>query len=496
MSMLDSLRRGTDSTSTRIILLVAIALFAFWGVGSGGGSARSSTYATVNGVEIEDVDFRRMFQARMRTVGRNLEGAERDELAQKVLDDLIAREAVLQEADRVGIRVHDEEIARRILQEESFRGEDGKFNEKIYKKALKAQGLTDGSFRTLLRDEIRIERLTDIARAGVSVSEAEVKKSWEAENTSITLQFVRLAPSAFLADVTITDAERDAWASTHGDAIKARYDQDFERRYNLPKRYTLSSIVLRTDIPGVPEEDVKQRAEAVRATAAGGADFAELAKRWSEDLTAVAGGSLGTQAAAQLDAAIVTAVDAAGAGKITEVVRTSRGFQVLRVEAIEDAKVVSLDEARSDIATTLLRDERLPAAIETFQATFLAAWKERGSLPTDLLEARKLVVEDTGPFSPTDGTIPKIGENPALQSLLAGAAAGDVFPVAFDVRGSKTLVGVSARSAADPATYADARTMVRARLSMQAWSAFEEAWVKDLVTRAEVVRNTSFVASN
>ncbi|MFN7146499.1 MAG: SurA N-terminal domain-containing protein, partial [Myxococcota bacterium] len=119
MSVLENLRKGTDSTSTRLLIGVVVAVFIFWGVGQGSG--QTSIYATVDGQTITDSDVRRAFATAARQAGRNLTEDEEKELQARVLTDLIEQEALLKEARRLGIAVSDEEVVREYVRIPSFR---------------------------------------------------------------------------------------------------------------------------------------------------------------------------------------------------------------------------------------------------------------------------------------------------------------------------------------------------------------------------------------
>src|SRR5262249_53793035 len=141
--------------------------------------------------------------------------------------------------------------------------------------------------------------------------------------------------------------------------IQKAYDAAKDKDYNLPKRYTLSEVLLRTDVPGTDKAAVKAKADQVAAQAASGADFAQLARTWSEDLTASSGGNLGQRTAQQLDSTEVAAAEAAGPGKTTPAFETSRGYAVLQVNAIDDARVIPFEEAQKTIATSMLRSAKV-----------------------------------------------------------------------------------------------------------------------------------------
>lgn len=487
MSVLESFRKGTDSTTTRLMIGVIVAVFIFWGVGSGSGD-KTSIYASVNGVTITDSDFRRAYVPAARQAGRNLTEDEEKELGARVLTSLIEEEAMIQQAKKLGITVSDDEVVREYVRIEAFQV-DGKFDEKTYLKLLKANNLSRAQFEGDLRRDLVVRKLYDLAAYGVTVTEAEARAAYLLDETTLDLAFVRLPTTAFLDDVVVSDADRDAFVTANGDKLKARYDEGYERFYNLKKRYQLRTILLRTDLPGTEEAEVQARAEAVRKELVDGGDFETLAKRWSEDLTASNGGQLGVQAVDQIEAAITSAADAAGVGKVTEVVKTSRGLQIFLVEKIEDARVISFDEAKNDIAVALLKEERAPAAAEAFAAKVIEAWKAGGAPPAELLAEQGLAPDSTGEFSLGDPEVPRLGDDATLRQQIEKAPAGYVVPVPLKLKDNVFVVNVASRVDADPNKFAEGRAAIEGRLKAQRRAAFVEQWKSDVLAQAKVERN-------
>lgn len=491
---METLRKGSDSTSTRLLLGIVLLVFMFWGVGSGQ-QGSNTIIAEVNGTSITRTDVDRAFrqaynQEVQRRQGRRPEDDEAAQLRTNVIQELIQQEALVQEAERLGVLVHPDEVARYITRISAFKNKDGKFDDELYRERIRGMGSTAAQFEEQIRREILIGRLSEIAAGAVSVTDDEIKTAALLEGTQIELSFVRLSNTAFLEDVVIPDAERDQFIQQNADKIKASYDADYDRFYNLPKRYQLRSILLRTDIPGTDAAALKQRAEAIRAEAAApGADFAALARRYSEDASyASSGGNLGMRPAAQFDPKETEAADAAGVGKVTGVVETSKGLEILLVEKIEEAKVISLDEARNDIALRLMRGDRVGPVVQNFASGLITAWSQSGQPPQDQLDGHKLTIERTPAFSLADSRIPTIGESAELSAALRSAAAGAVLPQAFTIRDTVFVIAVSNRIEPSELDLPMQLKMTRGRLLMERKQAFVEAWVQAVVARAKVVR--------
>lgn len=490
MSLIENLRNSTESTSTRFLIGVVVLAFVIAGGSSTRQGCAGGMAATVNGETISIQEFDRALRSNFQRAGSGLDDAQRAELQRSTLDQLVRQRVLLQEARRLGLAVSDAELARSIKAVPAFQ-KDEKFDEKTYLERLERMSYSRSEFEAMQRELLLLQKLQEVVARGALVTEAEVRAAWQKENTQVDLTFVRFPPAEFLGDVVVSDADRDALLAARASDIEARYKADYERSYNLPKRYHLHAVLLRTDIGGVDKAAVQARAEAIAAQAKAGSDFADLARRWSEDLSAKDGGDLGVLAADALDPALATAADATGAGNISAVVETGRGFQVLRVESIEEAHVIPLEEARAQIAVDMLKLERVDAVASEYAARVLSAWSAGGVLPRELVDAKGLPVVETGRFSLGDDGVPSLADGPAAAELLAAVAkakSGEVLAAPFTIKGITYAVQVVAHDAPAESQYADGARMIRARLEFTRQQSYFSAWMASLEKEADVVR--------
>ncbi len=489
MSVIERMRNSTESPFTRLIIVLVGVIF----VVAGGRGARQGCAggmaARVNGETVSLVDYDRAFANTLQRAGGGLTDDKRAQLRGAVLDQLVLQRLILQEASAMGLAVSDEELARDLKAEKAFQ-KDGVFDPALYDQIVGRMGLSRAEFEQQQRQQLLIQKVQDIATQGVLVSDAEVRTAWTSENTRLEVTYVRLPPANFLDGIEVSDADRDAWIAANGPAIESRYKADYERSYNLPRRFHLHSILLRTDMPGIDKEAVKAHAEAVAAEAAAGADFAALARRWSEDLSVKDAGDLGVLPADAIDPVLAAAAEATGVGKVSGVVESGRGYQILRVEAIEAARIVPVEEARPGIAVQLIREERVESVVADYGARIIAAWKaDPLVVPRDLTEARSLAVDTTGPFSLADEGVPNIGDGPVVADLLTtlrSARSGEVLAVPVTVKGMSYVLAITSRTEPEEATYAAESATVRARLELFAKQGFVKAWVAQLRKAAKV----------
>lgn len=484
MPIMETIRRGTDSTAMKIVFGAIVLVFVFWGVGAQGPT--SLTIATVNGDRITDTQFQRIMKRVDR--GGSMDEADRKRLQQSVIEELIQAEVMLQEAAALGIEVSDEEIARKVLEIDDFKDSEGNFSAKFYEKALKRYGLTQGGFEGQLREQLTLQKLEEVAAGGATVNEAILEQLFREQMTRLDLAYAYVPDAALLSEVPIDEAALDAFVETNADQIRLQYDKDFDRLYNEPRKAAVSLILLRSDLDegNVPADQLQERMEAVRARALAGEDFAELARLYSEDLTAVNGGFLGSMSETQLDTAVANAVFATEAGGVTDIVQTARGLQILHVSERVEAVTTPLEDVQRDIARTIIAEQGVDEVSTEFTEKVRLAWAAGADEHLALLEGVGVEVERSLAVSPSSPTLGAVAPPPDLLGALASIEAEGVLDGVYEVEGGRLIVAVTDYQAPDMDLFEAEKDALRTRVRMQEQQLFLQQWRKDLVARAQV----------
>jgi peptidyl-prolyl cis-trans isomerase D len=281
------------------------------------------------------------------------------------------------------------------------------------------------------------QKLQSLVTDGVVVSEADLEEEYRRRNEKLKLEYAFIPKAEFESQVQVTDEEARGFfeqnqkkferpvqrkvrfitltpqlfasAVTVSDRELERYYQQNSNRYETPEQVAASHILFKTD-PGSNEEEVRMKAEAVLAQAKAGADFAELARQHSEDTSAADGGDLGLFGRGQMVPEFEAAAFALPEGQVSDLVRSTYGFHIIKVTARQPAFVRSLDSVRDEIRNTLTQEkarESMENAVDS------AAQKLRASGSVDTLSAEYpvLVPQETGFFGRGD-SVPQLGNSP------------------------------------------------------------------------------------
>jgi peptidyl-prolyl cis-trans isomerase D len=177
-----------------IVFLGAIAVvFIFWGVQFE--SSVNVSAATVNGEKIPVEVVRRAWQDRQ----TELQQATRDELPtelvqqeqQRILEDFISRELLVQRAGELGYRVSDRELAEALANIPALQV-DGVFSRDRYAALLRAQGRSEAEFEAEFRRDLEIGQLRNAVAVSAFALPGELRRRVELEGEVRDLDLVVL----------------------------------------------------------------------------------------------------------------------------------------------------------------------------------------------------------------------------------------------------------------------------------------------------------------
>lgn len=366
MSILERMRGSTDSTPMQIVLILIVVAFVGWYALPQGEKVQVAV--EVNGERVLVQEFGLRYGQAERMMGRKLDESQAAELAARVKEE-IARELVLtQEAIRLGYHVSAEEIGRAIKADPAFHDRTGKFNKDQYDDSVKGSGRSRADFETDFRDRLLRDKLHSAVALGVTINEAELKKRYQELASTIDLETVRVSPAQVAAAFPISDSERSAWIAANIDAIRSAYDEDKAARYDLPERVTLRTI--RLPITADDKDALTTRMEAIKAEIVAGASFVDLARRWSEDGTAPAGGDMGERRVPTLTTQLREAIADVPEGQVSAVLDEGDRLSLYQVVQRTAAEVVPVEAVQDQIADRVMQVERA----EAYAKRIAAAW--------------------------------------------------------------------------------------------------------------------------
>jgi hypothetical protein len=347
-------------------------------------------------------------------------------------------------------------------------------------------GYTKSSFEERLRDDLLREKLRQLVFMGATISEPVVRDSYVESNTQLDLKTLRVRPTMFYSKIDVSDEDATGWVTENPEKAKEIYDRDYERRYNHAEEVRVSMIRLQIKTDGQGAAELLPRMRTLKEELDGGADFATLAKKWSEDRTAEKGGDLGMRPLSRFDADEIEAVRDLEIGGISKTLTSGGDIKFYRLEGRQDASVEIFDDVKNAIAKQSLKEERAPAmAAELAEEKLLTVWKETGEAPQALLDEHGLVASTTGLIPAKGGSGPF---QPPSEMMKAAKVAGigSVLPEVYEAEGVLWIGALTQRVDADMATYELEKEQIREVALSERRVSFFQSWVADAVARAAV----------
>ena len=376
--------------------------------------------------------------------------AKQHKLEQMVLYGLIERDLLAREAHELGYSVSEDEVLSRIAEDGvihlsmsvdagpylppsgpqrfSFESTSGQFSKDNLKSFV--QYRLRRSIREFTRSQVQetlAQRMRDLVTASVSVSPGEAYDAWVREKENVTLQYVRFSASYYGQKLEETPELLAAFMKDHAADVDAEYEKQKHRYTGLEKQVRARHILIKVDSGADEATKAAARAkiDALLARAKKGEDFEKLATENSEDQgSAKKGGDLGYNPKGRMVAPFDEAQFALAPQQISDVVESTFGFHIIKVEGVREGDV-PLEEAKRELAEKLWRDRQAgelakQAAAGLLQkaqggATLEQATAELNGVPVPApgaeapaapeLDPLAPQVRDTRPFGRTDSAV-------------------------------------------------------------------------------------------
>ncbi|HLL45966.1 MAG TPA: peptidylprolyl isomerase [Longimicrobiaceae bacterium] len=391
------------------------------------GQAQTTNLGSVNGEPVLNQAYQTAYQnlaQQAQQRGTQLSAEQRRELEEaawnRVVDQMLIQQAIRER----GIRATDEEVRLAalniphpdLMQNELFLT-NGQFDLAKYQRYLQSPATSEEMLLQLeqyYRAMVPQQKLFSQISAGAYVSDAELWRAWQDRNETATVEYVALDVSRLVpGEVQVSDAEVRQYYDKHQDEFKrgASARMTVAVLSKAPTRGdTLASL---------------QRAERVRAELAGGADFAEVAKRESSDPGSKDnGGDLGTFGRGQMVPAFEAAAFALPVGEVSQPVATPFGYHLIQVQEKTGDQVkarhILIPVEKSDAEL-----DRFYAKADSLEDLAQRSGIERAARATGALVRSGVTVTENSPFVPGIGSALEAVEW-AEQETRDGAKTGQV----------------------------------------------------------------------
>jgi len=531
--MLEQMRKSSQSLLIYILFGIVIAVFiiSFGPQSRGGGNGcegavgGDESAAHVGGETVSTQAYTYAFRL-MGGGNQPPQFLKLRRFKEAVMDRLIERELLANEATRLGFDVGEEDV-NKMLVEAKIVGlgiqrsvprlqKDGVFNYDQFKNfALYDLGLSPDRFVQQQRRELLAAEVRDFMRASVRVSPEEIKTAFEAKNRQVNLEYVRFPSRKYEGEAEPTADEIAAYVKANEAKLKETFEQRKAIYADVPQEARLRELVLHpTAATPADEAAARKRAEAIVARAGKGEPFAKLARELSEDEEGRSkGGDLGWKRKGTLglsdadEAAVLSAKPGAVVGPYKKgdnlalyVLSATRkgtlGFDAVKGDLAEERlrqdKAVAIAKQRAEQALAMAKaapDQTLkqlfpgPAAADASTdakdaKTAAAAKPAPAKLAKPAAPALDARAEETGLFARRGSIVEQIGDSPELAKAAFELKTGAPLAGPIEVAGSFVIVRLKERKDPDPKELETKKADLQRDAELVKWNEVMTNWVK------------------
>ena len=373
-----------------IIIVIFIGLvFALWGIGDYLTGAPEKFAAKVDDLQISQSRFDQALAQQRQRLQQTFQGelpegeAFEQRLKQQVLEQLITQRVLQKMVAEEGYRVPDQVLAQQIKAMEAFQ-QEGAFSNDAYHAIIGSQGMSVKEFENLFRSDLAIQQLQDAVMQSSIVGKAELEILNRIQNQSRQVNYLLFDDDHYMDQVEVTDEEiRDYFTANQqaymnpasvrvayvevtqddllkdipldDDALQRLYD-DYVASQSGKEQRKARHILLELPADASAQQQQAKQTEAadILQQLQQGASFEQLAREHSSDPgSANNGGDLGWISRGMMLPEFEQALYALDKGEVSELVKTSFGYHIIRVDEVRAEKIDSFADKKDELTEML-----------------------------------------------------------------------------------------------------------------------------------------------
>jgi peptidyl-prolyl cis-trans isomerase SurA len=354
-SRLNPTFRGFASAAARLPLLALPAVLLLGGAGCNKPTPHApDVWAVVNGKEIKRDEVEKYYRTRVNPEGQEPSQEEALSLKLNVLDELINNEILLERAKKLNLEASDGEV------EDKFTELKSPYTEDEFQRQLKSGGVSVDDLKRDLRRQLSITKLMNReVVAKIAITDQDVADFYNSNKA----QFNVAEPQYRIAQIVVTPRKEPQ--------IRNRKNDD-----------------------ATNEAEAQRKVKMLMDRLNSGADFAQLAMDYSEDMNSAAtGGDLGyvpESALNQSDPALKKMVVGLKPGQVSPPIQLKEGYRILKLITRESPGLRGITDPQ---VQQTIRDTLRNRKEQLLKAAYLAIARDEARTQNYLAEQ---VIEAAG----------------------------------------------------------------------------------------------------
>jgi peptidyl-prolyl cis-trans isomerase D len=449
--------------------VISMVIYLVPGLMDAGTTNDASVYATVHppgvwgrlfgeSTEIKTVDVQRLAQRQLQQ--QKYPDFLLPYMMSRAGQILVQRAILKQAADQMHLEVSDQDLLRELktgpfaqylFPDGKYIGDDAYIN--FIQEAI-GPDMSRSEFEGQVKEDMELQRLQALITGGVTVPAASVRDAYRARGTKVKFDYAVISSDDLKKTINPTDAELEKYfkdnAAKYAKAIpetrKIEYvafdasklpggkqpitDAEIEAyykahaaEYKTEEQVKTRHILIASKAGADAQSDAaaKAKAEDVLKQLKAGANFADLAKKYSDDPGSKdQGGELPLIPTASLDPAYAKAAMALNVGQTSGLVKSSFGYHIIQLEQKVAAGEKPLAEVKDSIVQTLTQQKQ-GAAEQAFAQQLASDAQKEGLDKAAAAHGLKVVTTD---YVAKDGVIGGLSDSTELLGQAFQTAKG------------------------------------------------------------------------
>jgi peptidyl-prolyl cis-trans isomerase D len=410
-------RKSVLKTVTATLIFGAIILvFALFGLTPRNQQGmQNGSVAVVNGEQVSMIEMSEMVD-RMKRDPRFQQFASLGGdfgtkfLEQQAMSQLIELKLLNQKAEEERFWTPDAQVRDAIVAIPAFQ-EQGRFKAELYHSYLAMIRKTPGEFEKDMRSEMAIGRAAEMFKVALQPLPAELEKEKALHDMKANLEFLAIPTMNLVSKDKVPQADVDKFLADKANDTKIKnYFDSHKETFSTQETVHARHILIPTEgADAAADQKALDLAKKVATRAKNKEDFAKLAKEFSGDPGSKAkGGDLGSFTKGQMVPEFDKVAFSAPIGEISEPVKSQFGYHIIQVQERKSAQSRTMEQARPEIARSVLAEEKSHQAVEAADAALKSG---NSNALNQFASEHGLKWQETGAFAVDAETVPKIGNS-------------------------------------------------------------------------------------
>ncbi len=468
MAVMEKMRDYTKFFLIFLVVAFVGTIIFDWGMDVTGQKTQHTKIAEVNGKGISVQAFSQLYEQELenlrRRTGSDPSESQLDFVRNQVYENLIRDELISQEIQKRGIKATDKEIVHYIFeappeiikQQNTFHNEKGEFDYGKYQAALRDPGANWQPLEDYLRRALPYQKFQERFDASVLVTESQVKDEYLKRNQKVTVRYV-LFPM---------DKYRNNGGAVEATEIDKYYNENKEKEFKEAEKRVIEYVTFATRPSPKDSQAVRDLALTLKERVLAGEDFAELAKRYSEDESnRERGGDLGFFKRGAMVKPFEDAAFAANAGEVVGPVLTSFGVHLIKVAAKKTENNEESVQASHILLKFNTSNETMTAARDS--ASYFSSGAQEATWE-EMLKSEKVRAQTSAPFVEGNGFVPGLGVNRNASRFVFKNKSGSI-SAPFEAAQSYVVLRVKEVQPERMKSREEARVQIESKLQSEKW---------------------------